>query len=112
MKRRGLERGTPGRVRWADLSGAKLDDTTRIDAKWRTVPEIANQGGAGRDLRGADLSSAGLDGADPRGADLSGAYLGMADLRGADLSDADLSGADLSDANLSGVTMPDGTIYH
>ena len=54
----------------------------------------------GANLRGADLSDAGLS-----CADLSGADLSYTDLSGADLGYADLSGADLGYANLSGANL-------
>ena len=58
------------------------------------------------DLRGMQLTAAGLWEANLRGAKLSGAYLPYGHFREADLSDADLRGANLShafmgDANLS-----------
>ena len=50
----------------ADLSGAdlsearlrfaKLDDSTQLDGKWRLVWSIVNEGGADRDLSGAELT--------------------------------------------------------
>ena len=57
-------------------------------------------GGAGADLFGADLSGADLRRANLSGADLRDADLSGADLFGANLRDADLSGADLSGADL------------
>jgi len=99
----------------ADLSGAclrktKLDDATRLDPRWRLVWSIVNEGGANRDLHGADLREACLGGAhlsraDLSGADLSGTDLGSADLSGADLSGANLSRADLGYADLSGANL-------
>jgi uncharacterized protein YjbI with pentapeptide repeats len=104
----------------ADLRGAKIEDTTRINSKWRLVWEIVNQGAEGRDLSGADLSGANLNGIDLRetnlnevnlsGADLVGANLNGANLSGANLSEADLwmanlSGADLLKADLSGANL-------
>ena len=59
----------------ADLRGAKIDETTQIDAKWRLVWEIVNQGAASRDLHQVDLRGADLTGADLTGADLQGVYL-------------------------------------
>jgi uncharacterized protein YjbI with pentapeptide repeats len=53
-----------------DLRGAKIDDTTQIDDKWRLVWEIVNQGAEGRDLNGADLRGVDLGGANLRGANL------------------------------------------
>ncbi len=84
----------------ADLRGAKIDDTTKINSKWRLVWEIVNQGAEGRDLSGADLVGANLSGANLSGANLSEADLWMANLSGADLLKADLSGANLGMANL------------
>ena len=62
-------------------------------------------GGAGADLFGADLSGADLRRANLSGADLRDADLSGADLFGANLRDADLSGADLRRANLSGADL-------
>jgi hypothetical protein len=57
------------------------------------------------DLRGADLSEAGLSIADLTGANLSGAELGEADLREVDLIGADLRGAELGEADLREVAL-------
>ena len=67
-------------------------------------------GGAGADLRRADLRRADLFGANLRDANLFGANLRDANLSGADLSGADLrranlSGADLRRANLRGADL-------
>ena len=77
-------------------------------------------GGAGADLRradlrradlrradlfGANLRDANLFGANLRDANLSGADLSGADLRRANLRDANLRGADLRRANLSGADL-------
>ena len=109
-------------LRGVFLKGAKIDDSTQIDAKWRRVWEIVTQGAAGRDLKGEDLTHANLNGADLRGANLRDADLSGADLSKADLDDANLSGANLLRAivsreqlskatSLAGATMPNGTIY-
>jgi uncharacterized protein YjbI with pentapeptide repeats len=94
----------------ADLDGARLgsaqvDESTRIEDKYRLVWELVDQGGAGRDLSGADLSQAYLSGAFLSGADLSGADLSGAVLRWARLSQASLEGADLRGADLRGAVM-------
>lgn len=90
----------------ANLGGANLDQTTQIDAKWRTVWEILNRAGAGRTLlEGTDLSGAFLYKADLREASLYGANLNSADLNDADLSGADLTGADLAGASLIGANL-------
>ena len=62
-------------------------------------------GGAGADLRRADLRRADLRRADLFGANLRDANLFGANLRDANLSGADLSGADLRRANLSGADL-------
>jgi uncharacterized protein YjbI with pentapeptide repeats len=86
----------------ANLRGAWLDETTRVDDKWRLVWEIVSYGAAERDLHGLDLSEANLSranliGADLVGADLSHTILSQANLNGANLTNADLTGADLAD---------------
>ena len=107
-------------LRNADLSSANLKNTqinekTRINAKWRRVWEIVNQGGVSHDLSGANLSStylreANLREANLREAHLSGAHLREANLSGANLSNADLSGADLREANLSGADLREANL--
>jgi uncharacterized protein YjbI with pentapeptide repeats len=100
----------------ANLRGAKIDDTTRIDDRWRRVWEIVNQGAVERNmrqanLRGADLIKVDLEGADLRGANLEGADLSGANLSGANLSLAHLSGANLRGARLRGADLS-YTLYH
>ena len=113
-------------LREADLHGAMIDERTKIDAKWRLVWDIVNQGVSDRDLSGADLRGANLGGANLSGANLSGAMidertkidakwrlvweivnLGVSDrdLRGADLSGANLSDIDLTDVDLSSADL-------
>ena len=89
----------------ANLRGSKIDDTTQLEAKWRLVWEIVNNGAVGRDLRRADLSWANLYQADFRGANLEGANLTFtelleADFRGANLREANLNRVDLEKTNL------------
>ena len=93
------------KLRKAILLGAILDDTTRLDDKWRLAWEIVNQGAEGRNLSGVDLSGANLAQARLAGADLSSAGLGSANLRGADLQGANLHGADLNFAELQGADL-------
>jgi uncharacterized protein YjbI with pentapeptide repeats len=105
----------------ADLTGADLDsvslretiidDTTRLDAKWRLAWEIVNQGAAGRDLSGVDLSQADLSHADLSHAILSHAILTDTNLSGANLYGADLSGAILTEPDVSG-GEPHNAILH
>lgn len=92
-------------LRGADLTGANLthvslhetiiDDTTKLDEKWRLVWEIVNQGASRRNLSSINLSQANLT-----GADLSWANLSRAVLTDTNLSQANLYGADLSGAIL------------
>lgn len=84
-----------------NLLNALVDDQTVMDETegW-LLWEIVNEGAAGRDLRGVDLSWAILPGANLREAKLNGGRLCYADLRGADLAGADLRDADLRGANL------------
>ena len=90
-------------LRGADLTGANLtnvslsqaiiDDTTKLDEKWRLVWEIVNHGASRRNLSGANLSQANLVQADLRWANLSQAVLTDTNLSQANLYGADLSGA-------------------
>ena len=107
------------------LRGALLDDETRIDARWRLVIQVLNNGASGvnlvranfnqaamanADLRGADLSHATMLGADLSGANLKSANLSNADLRHANLNGADVTARQLADAkSIAGATLPDGT---
>lgn len=79
----------------ANMHKAKLDETTKIDDKWRLIWKIVNYGGANRALKGVDLSGADLTNTDLRGADLRGAILNIVSLCGADLRGANLTGVDL-----------------
>jgi uncharacterized protein YjbI with pentapeptide repeats len=72
-----------------------IDDTTRLDPKWRRVWELGSGRPGSRHLHGADLRNAFLFWVSLRGADLSGADLRSAMLNWADLRQADLRGADL-----------------
>jgi len=93
----------------ADLTGANLanvnlfnstvDDTTKLDDKWRMVWDIVNRGASGVDLSGVNLSQANL-----ANADLSYANLSRAVLTDTNLSQTNLYGADLRGAIL---TEPD-----
>lgn len=85
----------------------KLDITPhreRANTLLRQVSECV-RGGAGRELRGADLIGKKLKGADLRRANLRGAYLIGADLRDADLRLADVIGADLRGADVRGADL-------
>jgi uncharacterized protein YjbI with pentapeptide repeats len=108
-----------------NFSGAKINQGTKIDEKWRLVLNIVNHVAevrslshvdlSGANLRLSNLSSAVLRGANFRGADLSSADLSSANLRGADLSHANLkltnlSSADLRDANLERANLIDTDI--
>ncbi|MHC5614956.1 MAG: pentapeptide repeat-containing protein [Nostoc sp.] len=98
-----------------DLHDVVIDETTRINDKWRLVWEITNRASENRELSDADLSEAVLIGANLSGANLSGANLRSTKLNNADLSHGDLqranllctdlNGADLSGANLSSTNL-------
>ena len=100
-------------LRGTNLSGAnlqktKIDNTTKIDTKWKLAWKVINHKTEDRnffkaDLSGANLSEMNLRGANLRRADLSGADLNGTNLIGADLERADLSGTNLIKTNLSGV---------
>ncbi len=99
-------------LRGADLTGADLanvslrqaiiDDTTKLDDKWRLVWEIVNQGASRRDLSGLNLSQANLAEADLRWANLSRTVLTDTNLSQANLYGADLSGAILTEPDPAG----------
>lgn len=95
---------------WSDLRESRINETTQIEAKWRLVWEIVNNGASQHnlswaDLRWADLRDVNLRGADLRGADLSVANLRGADLRGADLNRANLWWTDLKDSQIDETTQ-------
>ena len=99
-------------LRGADLTGANLnnvslyksaiDNTTKLDDKWRLVWEIVNNGAGGRDLSGANLSQADLSQADLSQTNLSRAVLTDTNLSGANLYGADLRGAILTEPDPHG----------
>src|SRR5438552_2864841 len=99
-------------LRFTALHDTKRDEHTRMNAKWKTVWEIVNQGAPGRDLQKADLSfsnisEADLSKADLRLADLSAAFAFQTDFRGANLSNANLRFIDLRGAKLDTNTVVD-----
>lgn len=91
-----------------DLRQTRRDAATRFDAKAERIWHLANEGGAGENLRDLDLSFAVLN-----GADLHGAIFGRANLTGAELLGCDLRGCVLNQAQLEGAllhfTRVDGT---
>jgi uncharacterized protein YjbI with pentapeptide repeats len=98
-------------LRWTDLRGARMDDTTQIDEKWRLAWEIVNRGAAGRNLSGVDLSEADLSDTDLSKADLSGATLRQVNLSNADLSEANLRSAALHEASLREANLYKANFY-
>ncbi len=85
----------------ADLNSTLIDgDHIKIDAKWRLVLELVNEGGVGRDLNHVNLSYANLN-----HVNLNYANLDHADLSHANLDHADLSYANLSHADLNGASL-------
>jgi uncharacterized protein YjbI with pentapeptide repeats len=109
----------------ADLTGANLNNTqftganltgATLDPKWTLIIDILTSGeGAGRDLRGYDLSYAylfevNLSDAQLQDANLMGAYLVLANLEKADLSDVNLKGADLRGANLNDANLTNANL--
>ncbi len=94
----------------ASLRGAKIDETTKMDDKWRIVWQIVNQGAARRDFGSQylDLSQADLSGANLLGANLTSCSLRESDLSGADLSGATLNGVSLHRTIVDGRTRLDG----
>jgi uncharacterized protein YjbI with pentapeptide repeats len=95
----------------ADLAGVQLDDTTRLEAKWRLVWELVNRSAKARALSGADLTGADLHAIDLSGASLADARLDGADLRGTNLGGADLNGAWLQGVDLTGATLAGANLY-
>ncbi|WP_272954029.1 pentapeptide repeat-containing protein [Dulcicalothrix desertica] len=82
-----------------NLSLTIIDDTTKIDEKWRKVWEIV-QGRGNKYLNNIDLSNANLNYADLSNANLEGADLSNTFLFHTNLSYSILIGANLSNANL------------
>jgi uncharacterized protein YjbI with pentapeptide repeats len=95
----------------ADLAGVQIDDTTRLEAKWRLVWELVNRSARARVLSGADLSGADLHAIDLSGANLAEARLDGANLQGANLSGSDLNGALLRGADLTGANLAGANLY-
>ncbi|WP_235962088.1 pentapeptide repeat-containing protein [Falsiroseomonas selenitidurans] len=83
----------------ADLEALRADEAKALATIGRTTAL------AGRDLRGADLTSVDLRRADLRGAQLQGALLDGAQLQGALLDGAQLQGARLREAQLQGASL-------
>jgi uncharacterized protein YjbI with pentapeptide repeats len=95
---------------YAQLQGARFDDQSLLDNRWRLVWEIVNDEQDGRDLSGASLDNTWLHQAHLAQANLTQASLRDADLeranlRGADLSGADLRGAHIRHADLTAVRL-------
>ncbi|MCL1465408.1 pentapeptide repeat-containing protein [Argonema galeatum] len=88
------------------LSESSEDDESS-EQKWRLVEEIITNPIKRRNLRGVDLSDAGLRNASLINANLSRANLSSADLINANLSRTNLSLTNLSGANLSGANLSD-----
>jgi uncharacterized protein YjbI with pentapeptide repeats len=103
---------TGANLHQVSLHEAKIDDTTRLDDKWRLVWEIVNHGASGRDLSGVNLSQANLSEADLRRADLSRAVLTDTNLSEANLYGADLSGAILTEPDPQGGPPHEASLDH
>ncbi|NES20938.1 MAG: pentapeptide repeat-containing protein [Symploca sp. SIO3E6] len=88
-------------LRFTNLNGARINEQTKIDKKWRLVWEIVNQGAGNRNLSNADLIKANLSDANLIFANLSDANLIFANLRSANLRFANLRFANLIRANMS-----------
>ncbi len=90
----------------AILQKSQIDETTKIEPKWRLVWELVNLGGENRDLRSVDLSGVETDFIETYDDDalvnLNKANLAEANLSQADLTNFDFSNANLNDADLSG----------
>ncbi len=79
----------------ADLRGARIDDHTKIEDKWKRVACIST-GDANADC----FKKLDLTWSDLAGANLRNSHLAKMDLTGSDLSYADLTGANLSGTSL------------
>ncbi|MFQ3678889.1 MAG: pentapeptide repeat-containing protein [Pseudanabaenaceae cyanobacterium] len=100
---------------YAQLKGARISPSTRLDEKWRLVWTLHQDGGENGNFRGQDLSFADLTGVNLRGAllqgcQLNGSLLVGADLRGADLRQANLFLADLRQAQVQGANFGGATL--
>src|SRR5204863_3937502 len=82
------------------MGGMRIDNSTKLDPKWRRVWALTTRRGTDSDLRGVDLRGAIL-----LNARLQGANLYRADLREAGLWETDLRGANLAGADLTGAYM-------
>lgn len=87
----------------ADLYHVKIDEATQIDAKWKLVWELMNQGGKQRDLHGADLSGANLRGTNLSESDLRFAQLSLVNLVNATLTGACMYGTARDDWQIQGI---------
>jgi len=90
---------------YAQLQGAQIGASTRLDPKWRLVWTLHQDGGENGNFTGQDLSFADLTGVNLRGALLQGCQLNFSSLAGANLQGADLRQADLSLADLRGAQV-------
>jgi uncharacterized protein YjbI with pentapeptide repeats len=89
----------------AYLKSTLVNETTKLNDKWRLVWEIVKQGGPHRDLIGMDLSHANLQGTNLNRAKLVGTQLQYANLSKVSLMDASLIGANLTNAKLLGANL-------
>ena len=92
---------TGANLGFANLKDVRMDFSTLVDRKWRTVFEVMNGKARLHELKNTDLRSAYLCGALLNGAQLQNSNLMSANLQGAHLSEADLSGATLAFADMS-----------
>lgn len=102
-------------IRGADLSNVELkgaclkktqmDDSTKIDEKWRLVRDLLSEENITVSLAGKDLSNAYLVDVDFSKINLNSADLCNGNLSGSNFSGVDLGKANLKDSNLSGCNL-------
>ena len=101
---------TNANLRFVTWQSAELDANTIIEGKSRLTWELVNQGGAGRDLHGTNLSNMMLARADLRSVNLTNANLNLAVFDFANLGGANLRAATLTSVSFFGATLTNATL--
>ncbi|MGJ5633003.1 pentapeptide repeat-containing protein [Nostoc sp. CALU 1950] len=111
-------------LKHTNLRDAIIDDTTKLDEKWKRVHQINMGGGRGQKFDGVDFSEAILTDADFEGSSLKNTIFSGADIGGANFRNADLEGAvfrklglmtildmaDFGDAYLKGASFEEASL--
>jgi uncharacterized protein YjbI with pentapeptide repeats len=96
---------TGANLEFAKLEDVRIDFSTLIDRKWRTVFEIMNGKARIRELKNTDLRSVYLGAAPLNRAQLQNSNLMWANMEYAQLNEANLSGATLAFANMTNANL-------